>query len=56
MKNVHIELNWYFFQNVHARKSLSFSHECKRRVRAKGCCLPTVASHLDEKEPAMKPI
>ncbi len=56
MKNVQIELNCYFFWNVHARKSLSFSHECKRCVRAKGCSLPTVASHVDEKEPAMKPI
>jgi len=25
-------------------------------VCAKGCCLPNVASHVDENEPAMKPI
>ncbi len=60
MKNVQIELNCYFFQHVHARKSLSFSHKCKRCVCvcvcAKGCCLPNVASHVDENEPAMKPI
>lgn len=56
MKNVQIELNCYFFQHAHARKTLSFSHECKRCVCAKGCCLPNVASHVDENKPAMKPI
>ncbi len=44
MKNVQIELNCYFFQHVHARKSLSFSHECKwcvcvcERVLFAQCC------------------